>query len=354
MILTEGQRSRIEENKKKALEIRRSRENAQNASQPNANTSELININKHEELRCDQLAKENQRCDNILTTNDMIFYENFNEKCCMSCRQLNPADYDLISRTELISEYLIPLDSIKLMKCMTKPNPHNSYWTPMKLYLRKHARLKAFDRFGGVEGLEEEVKRRKNLKFEKEFAQTKDLLHQLTGSSLSISSSSIVSVDPKSSSQQQVCDYSLEKSKYSYPIDEIDNSGKNTGFRKRSDFGKDDDDRNNNNSDDNSDNIDDNDEDNDDEGGGGFLTNDDITHRNPSPNRHDLTCMSSSSAAQMDTLSSSSATAIASAMSGASAATAIKVAKASNNTKAKQGKHKFQKLAVDLLAMRKK
>ena len=48
MILTEEQRSRIEENKKKALEIRRSRENAQKASQPNANTGELININKHE------------------------------------------------------------------------------------------------------------------------------------------------------------------------------------------------------------------------------------------------------------------------------------------------------------------
>ena len=108
-------------------------------------------------LYCEQIRsdKDNELCNNILSISDRIIYDNFNEKCCSSCQERLFPQYELISRGETMKQYLIPADSIQFMKSLTKSNPKNTMWKPMKLYLRKHAMLKAYERFGGELGLEQ-------------------------------------------------------------------------------------------------------------------------------------------------------------------------------------------------------
>jgi hypothetical protein len=142
---------------------------------------------------CEQLIGTNI-CGTIMSIQDRkLYWDCFGERCCGSCRLAQGSDWDLITRTEVLSEYLIPVDSIQLMKFSTRPNPHNPQWTAMKLFLRRHARLKAYTRFGGADELEREITRRKQIKFEKEFAQSNDIFNTngIAAAMTSCSSSSI-------------------------------------------------------------------------------------------------------------------------------------------------------------------
>ena len=108
-------------------------------------------------LYCEQIRsdKDNELCNNTLSISDRFIYDNFNEKCCSSCQERLFPQYELISRGETMKQYLIPADSIQFMKSLIKSNPKNTMWKPMKLYLRKHAMSKAYERFGGELGLEQ-------------------------------------------------------------------------------------------------------------------------------------------------------------------------------------------------------
>ena len=83
----------------------------------------------------------------------------FGESCCEACRHLTD-DFGLINKTDLASQFLIPQDSIKMMKFTTKLDPRNSAFAPMKLYLRKHAMEKSMKRWGDAAGLLRELDRR--------------------------------------------------------------------------------------------------------------------------------------------------------------------------------------------------
>ncbi len=89
----------------------------------------------------------------------------------MSCKTRNRViyenDYDLINKSDIAAQYLLPDDSISLLKYIEKPNPINTRYKPMKLYLRKQARIKSYKRWVDEEGLNAEIERRKNLKLSK-------------------------------------------------------------------------------------------------------------------------------------------------------------------------------------------
>lgn len=89
----------------------------------------------------------------------------------MSCKTRNRViyenDYDLINKSDIVAQYLLPDDSISLLKFIEKPNPINTRYKPMKLYLRKQARIKSYKRWVDEEGLNAEIERRKNLKLSK-------------------------------------------------------------------------------------------------------------------------------------------------------------------------------------------
>lgn len=94
----------------------------------------------------------------------------FGESCCERCRYLND-DYTLINKSDVMSQFLLPQDSIKMMKFSTKMNPRNSMFAPMKLYLRKHAMQKSFKRWGDADGLMQELDRREKSRFDRGLAE---------------------------------------------------------------------------------------------------------------------------------------------------------------------------------------
>lgn len=58
------------------------------------------------------------------------------EPVCVSCKSHND-DYDLITKGEVQSRYLLPEGSIAMLKFLEKENPRHGSWTTMKLYLNK-------------------------------------------------------------------------------------------------------------------------------------------------------------------------------------------------------------------------
>ena len=127
----------------------------------------------------DKIEKGCQYCGN--TSLDEEFLQNFHENICKPCK-MKSSDFDLISRAEALSEYLIPEDALRLMKFQLKNNPHNQNWMPMKLFLRKNVQEFALQRFGSEEALEKEKLLREGKKFEKNLEETADLLENSTTS----------------------------------------------------------------------------------------------------------------------------------------------------------------------------
>eukprot|EP00596_Hydrurales_sp_CCMP1899_P004306 CAMPEP_0119034402 /NCGR_PEP_ID=MMETSP1177-20130426/1391_1 /TAXON_ID=2985 /ORGANISM="Ochromonas sp, Strain CCMP1899" /LENGTH=235 /DNA_ID=CAMNT_0006991813 /DNA_START=142 /DNA_END=849 /DNA_ORIENTATION=+ len=188
--LSEAQKERIELNRQKA--VKRKREAEETKKIEAVDTAEGT-------LCCQYTTADNETvCGNEPIAKDL--WDIFEEQCCETCRHLND-DYGTLNQTDVSSKYLIPVDSIKMMKFSSKINPRNAGFAPMKLYLRKHAREKSFKRWGNEEGLLKELDRREKEKFERGLADCEDALEPDEGDSSLLASlsnensSSSVSLD---------------------------------------------------------------------------------------------------------------------------------------------------------------
>jgi hypothetical protein len=165
MELSEAQKERIELNRQKAL--KRKREAEETKTLEATETTEVT-------LCCQYTTADSEAvCGNQPIAKDL--WDIFEEQCCESCRHLDD-DYGTLNQTDVSSKYLIPVDSIKMMKFLSKINPRNAGFAPMKLYLRKHAREKSFKRWGNEEGLLKELDRREKERFERGLADCEDAL----------------------------------------------------------------------------------------------------------------------------------------------------------------------------------
>jgi hypothetical protein len=182
---------RIAENHQKALALlEKNRQNKKIKEILNVE-NKVKNSEKSLEVFCDRIITEFDEpkpCGKPLSSKDMVLYENFKEKCCTSCQLKDYPDYEYISRGDMIEEYLLPLDTIKMMKFINKNNPKNPMWKPMKLYLVKHAKQKAYERFMNQDGLESEKKRRESIKFKKQM----ESVDQIFSSSLEETSQNLL------------------------------------------------------------------------------------------------------------------------------------------------------------------
>lgn len=94
----------------------------------------LIEKNRQRAIeRRKQISEAACGCGN--TSVDIEILKTFEEVVCSACRR-SCDDFELISKTVVMNEYLLSDSSIQLMKFVAKPNPHNSRWTEMRLYLR--------------------------------------------------------------------------------------------------------------------------------------------------------------------------------------------------------------------------
>jgi hypothetical protein len=184
MTLTKEQIERIEINKKHALELKEKRlkekkiednENdlVQNIIEPSIISNEKANIVIDNNLYCQYINEDEKICGNSQI--DMTIYDSFNEKICLSCKNKSN-DFDYMSKSEVSIQYLLPQDSILLMKFINKPNPRNKGWASMKLYLRKHAKVKSYKRWNNEEGLQNEIERRGKEKYERDYQNTSSVL----------------------------------------------------------------------------------------------------------------------------------------------------------------------------------
>lgn len=163
--LTEEQKQRIALNRKNALKRK-------------------LEVAEEEKIAEENLANDSMSCQVTDPSTGMLcggqpvskdLLLTFGESCCERCRYLND-DYTLINKSDVMSQFLLPQDSIKMMKFATKMNPRNSMFAPMKLYLRKHAMQKSFKRWGDADGLMKELDRREKSRFDRGLAECEGAL----------------------------------------------------------------------------------------------------------------------------------------------------------------------------------
>lgn len=165
MSLTAEQKIRIEENKARAREILIRKQEAA-AQQPQQKPDDVA-------LLCVNVSD----CKSILI--EQTIYESYGERICSVCK-LKTNEYDMISKGDATSTYLVTDDSLTTLKFKTRDNPHHSNWTPMKLYLRKHVLELSMKRFGTMEKLADEKRARETLKYEKSLSKTVDIFSSST------------------------------------------------------------------------------------------------------------------------------------------------------------------------------
>ena len=155
--LTDEQKERIEKNRALALQKRKDAEE------------------KEASKRCSYVHPETgDPCE----SRDIVpsLYADFGELICLSCKNLCKDDYTLINKSDSMARYLVPEDTMRILKFTTKKNPRNPKFADMKLYLVKHVREKSFKRWGDAQGLLNELDRREKDRFERGLKECEDAL----------------------------------------------------------------------------------------------------------------------------------------------------------------------------------
>lgn len=118
------------------------------------------------------------KCYDCGTTDlDFRLYNWFGTRICKECRNKNPEKYSLLTKTECKEDYLLTdpeLRDEEVLKHVEKPNPHQSTYHNMMLYMRYQVEEFAFKKWGSPEALDAEYERRveaKKKKKDKKFMQ---------------------------------------------------------------------------------------------------------------------------------------------------------------------------------------
>jgi DNA repair protein len=159
--LSEEQLARLRQNKALALERKRKRD------------AELEEASKKAELVCEVCSEREQP----LVTK---LQEGYGVNVCAECRDKTD-DYDVLSKSDVLTEYLLPEDLLKFLPHTTRENPHKSNWAPMKMYLRKMVREKSYERWEDDKGLQAEKARRQTLKYDRDLEKSIKSLEEKVG-----------------------------------------------------------------------------------------------------------------------------------------------------------------------------
>lgn len=118
-----------------------------------------------------ELSKVCQTCssDEVLK----MYQEVFAELICKRCAA-HDEDWQMMNKTSATATFLLPDDTFRHLKFKATDNPHRKGWAEMKLYLRRHLRIEAEQRFGGAEKLTQERQRRDAKKLHRDLASAKE------------------------------------------------------------------------------------------------------------------------------------------------------------------------------------
>ena len=79
-----------------------------------------------------------------------------------------------VTKQDAMKLYCLPNGTLAVCEYIEKPNPRNGSWKPMKLYKRSEIRRRARERFGGLEELVAERKKREAKRLEQDMSKAQD------------------------------------------------------------------------------------------------------------------------------------------------------------------------------------
>ena len=80
-----------------------------------------------------------------------------------------------VSKREAMQTYCLPEGTLAVCAFVEKENPRNKAWASLKLYKRTEIRRRAMARFGGLEGLVRERRKREERRFRKDMKTAGDI-----------------------------------------------------------------------------------------------------------------------------------------------------------------------------------
>lgn len=199
MVLTEEQRKRMEENRKRAQEIKQKKKLER---ERNESTIALSNVSSvfeaggfvgkspseiespSKKRRMNDVSEEmkaggstgkgnTNKMNNLSRISTNTNQDAHDDESSLEDFERDASPY--ISQTEAQRTYCIPLGTLAVCSYIERDNPHKRGWSKMKLYARSEVRSRAWKRFGGKEGLIAEREKRKMKRFEKDMADTRDV-----------------------------------------------------------------------------------------------------------------------------------------------------------------------------------
>jgi len=165
MCFTEEQKRRIEENRQKALEIRRRKAlEVEESLKPNNTTvtTTTTTINPYEtSKRPKHTHDKKNKPSKALPKNKTP--EKPSSSVSSGEIEIEEFEIDLpttCTKSEAQQIYCLPKGTIDVCTYIEKPNPRSKKFVPMKLYDRNDIRRRAHERYGGIDGLKMERKKR--------------------------------------------------------------------------------------------------------------------------------------------------------------------------------------------------
>ncbi|MBW0467615.1 hypothetical protein O181_007330 [Austropuccinia psidii MF-1] len=158
------QRQQIEELKKQRLK-----------QAEKYNREPVFSLDKNQNPRCNVCGKIEL---------DFQIFQVFGVPVCLKCRNEYPERFSLLTKTECKEDYLLTDPELKdseLLPHLLKPNPHQSTYSNMMLFLREQVEAYAFSdkKWGSPEALDEEFQRREKEKRRKKNKKFEDQLKEL-------------------------------------------------------------------------------------------------------------------------------------------------------------------------------
>jgi hypothetical protein len=153
MALTPDQEARIRANRERALALQKLRKEQKEEQSQKKNKKDS--------------KEQNSKRQKLKEENDDVELEEFEEHAS-----------EFTTKTEAMKMYCLPEGTLAVCQFMEKANPHHKGWTPMKMYWRSEIRMRARKRFGGLEGLVAERKKREERRFAKDLENAKGIFEK--------------------------------------------------------------------------------------------------------------------------------------------------------------------------------
>lgn len=181
MVLTEEQQERIRKNRERALEIQRKRQRDEGQQQKQQGKSTIKNFGEKFVVIPTESEQGNGKKHKGSSPANVGGKGDANESGQgtggddLELEDFEIGASDFVSKKEAMKVYLLPEGTLAVCQYEEKQNPHNKGFAPMKLYHRSEVRRRSRERFGGLEGLVKERRRREEKRFQKDLEQTKNI-----------------------------------------------------------------------------------------------------------------------------------------------------------------------------------